>query len=267
MEEQQKNGTEVVGGYDDITINEIYREFAPKSQVPPCISQMFAHTYYPVFGAAKPTYGIYRSRAEADINVAEDDYEESEESEDDEEKKITARRRGIIGRIQRHSKRLICSIIGKNSEGLKDGLINPVNRSGKKGVTAIRESSYVHPIKPDTDGVKECAAKLLEGISSLRAAKNLQNYIIKQEEAETTSTTVNSMSGIAYAAMEHVQQSAQYLLSHYYYKTKESLLLLKLFYKQFPLVNRKRRENLERLVPHIQDCMSFFKVSLYSVFS
>lgn len=243
MEEQQAGQTELVGGHADIRIDEGYRKFTPRVRVSQKVRQMFGEAYTPRFGPTREGYGTYRSRAEAEVSLTEDFDPLQDIVDEDDERRVER-----VAHINRHARRMVCSLAGEGSLSAARDLVKsdawfpPKGESGKKpGPPAVAKLQG----RVDTDGTKDCAAKLLASISSLKTAKSLQNYVIRGENAEATFDVVNGQAGKAYIALEEAAQSTRnpQPKSHY----RESHTFLKLFYKQLPLVNRSRKDCLDRV--------------------
>ena len=242
IEEQSKECTELVGGYQDILIEKMYTKHAPNVKLSKSLKNMFKNSYYTRFSCINGI-GLYKSKCEAEINsvkVLANDINNSNannqrEDEDDKNDKGS----GILKRLNRHSKRMICSIIKNNS-------LNKDHEGATLHINNGKLNDHAIFPKPDSEPSKTCAKKLFASIKSMKEHNTLDNYIMDSATAESTWKLITNQSAIS-SKTQPLERNPSGKLINAKNIFKETLLLLTIFYKQLPITRRKCKDVLDRL--------------------
>jgi len=253
VEEQIKKCTELVGGYKDISIEDMYKSKAPIVTVSKEVKDAFKDAYYPDYSGNKGT-GVYRSRAEAEmssmdvINNEENKKLSAREIEEEEAKQ--EKLNGMVMRLNRHSKRLLCSMgIGQSTPPTESPEHNIKVPMMGKPVLKINKN----PPPVDTEDPVLCQEKMLVAIKSLQEKNSLIPNMISLDNAEAAWKQLSTEAAIGNFAQFSDRDPTGKLIqaSRFYIETQ---FLLRIFYSQYPPVQQKQREILNLLMPLLSDC-------------
>jgi len=264
FDKQIKESTELVGGHDDISIEEIYKEKIRKYEIPQEINKIFGHANFPDFGNEN-NKGIYMSISEAEINVIKEEEnsqrkitQKDREEEQEEEEKLN----GMIDRINRHSKRIILSVLN-TSQQIKNPILPPTASHRSNAPPQIK---ILNTQKSDCENIKISACKLLDSLNKLKTNKNLDSYIITPKLALDLGTQIGNSAGLAYTALSEKKAPSSNKLINAEIHYRAVHMYLKVFYNLFPVFNRKRKETLDKLENHLTSCMTSIKVLFLGLF-
>eukprot|EP00826_Nyctotherus_ovalis_P040150 TRINITY_DN3921_c0_g7_i4.p1 TRINITY_DN3921_c0_g7~~TRINITY_DN3921_c0_g7_i4.p1 ORF type:complete len:499 (-),score=133.72 TRINITY_DN3921_c0_g7_i4:155-1651(-) len=253
IEDQVKKDTELVGSHRDIYIEEMYKSKAPVVALSPHVKAIFKHSFYPAF-SLNTGKGLYKTRIETEISSTAFYMEENKKvsmREKEEDEKVN----GMPLRLNRHSKRLLCSM-GTD----KEPPMKPTQQTNFSAHSGTAPQCAVTP-RADTDGSKQCLAKLLKATQGMKEKNTLQPYIIKTAVAEDAWKYLSSEAAIGNFILfsERNPTSKQKLASNLF---REAQFLLIIFYKQIPMTRQRHKDVLDRLESLMLACMRKIKVLL-----